>query len=64
VHFNPSSLVTPAAQTLWFGRDALGRRSLLAHWPDGADGRLLLASASHADARPGYWQVGATWSTS
>ncbi len=56
--------MNPAGQTLWFGRDPLGRRSLLAHWPDAADGRLLLASASHADARPSYWQVGTDGSTS
>jgi hypothetical protein len=44
-------------QTLWFGRDPLGRRSLLVHWPAADDGRLLLASASHSGAKPGYWQV-------
>jgi len=29
---------------LWFGRDVLGRRSLLVHWPDRRHGRLLLSS--------------------
>jgi asparagine synthetase B (glutamine-hydrolysing) len=35
--------------TLWYGRDVLGRRSLLAHAPRSADGRLLLASAAPLD---------------
>ena len=33
-------------RTLWFGRDAVGRRSLLIHRPSPADGRLLFASAA------------------
>ncbi|MCO5579970.1 hypothetical protein L7F22_033837 [Adiantum nelumboides] len=31
---------------LWFGRDVLGRRSLLVHWPCLKDQRLLLSSIS------------------
>lgn len=34
------------SKTLWFGRDALGRRSLLIHWPSVDDSRLLLSSVS------------------
>ncbi|GMH32534.1 hypothetical protein BSKO_00368 [Bryopsis sp. KO-2023] len=36
-------------QTLWFGRDGIGRRSLLLHLPDEADPRLMLSSASPWD---------------
>ncbi|KAL0302316.1 UNVERIFIED_CONTAM: Asparagine synthetase domain-containing protein 1 [Sesamum angustifolium] len=35
-----------SSKTLWFGRDALGRRSLLVHWPTCHDSRLLLSSVS------------------
>ncbi|CAN1838791.1 Asparagine synthetase domain-containing protein 1 [Linum perenne] len=35
-----------SSRTLWFGRDAFGRRSLLVHWPDEMDSRLLLSSVS------------------
>ncbi|XP_027099775.1 uncharacterized protein [Coffea arabica] len=35
-----------SSKTLWFGRDAFGRRSLLVHWPTPQDSRLLLASVS------------------
>ncbi|XP_065045097.1 uncharacterized protein LOC135677100 isoform X2 [Musa acuminata AAA Group] len=46
--------------TLWFGRDAFGRRSLLVHWPTMGDARFVLSSVSPAltigkisgDARP------------
>ncbi|XP_047967076.1 asparagine synthetase domain-containing protein 1 isoform X4 [Salvia hispanica] len=34
------------SKTLWFGRDAFGRRSLLVHWPTLDDSRLLLSSVS------------------
>ncbi|GMH27571.1 hypothetical protein Nepgr_029414 [Nepenthes gracilis] len=34
------------SRTLWFGRDAFGRRSLLVHWPTSEDSRLLLSSIS------------------
>ncbi|KAK4779918.1 hypothetical protein SAY87_016024 [Trapa incisa] len=34
------------SKTLWFGRDALGRRSLLVHWPSQQDSRFLLSSVS------------------
>uniref|UniRef100_A0A803L7R9 Asparagine synthetase domain-containing protein 1 n=1 Tax=Chenopodium quinoa TaxID=63459 RepID=A0A803L7R9_CHEQI len=37
-----------ASRTLWFGRDALGRRSLLVHWPTSEDSRLVLSSVSPA----------------
>lgn len=35
-----------STRTLWFGRDAFGRRSLLVHWPTLEDPRLLLSSVS------------------
>ncbi|KAF5185350.1 Asparagine synthetase domain-containing protein [Thalictrum thalictroides] len=35
-----------SSKTLWFGRDAFGRRSLLVHWPTLDDPRLLLSSVS------------------
>uniref|UniRef100_A0ACD5Y6Z8 Uncharacterized protein n=1 Tax=Avena sativa TaxID=4498 RepID=A0ACD5Y6Z8_AVESA len=35
-----------ASNTLWFGRDAFGRRSLLVHWPTPADSRFILSSVS------------------
>ncbi|PIN16750.1 hypothetical protein CDL12_10595 [Handroanthus impetiginosus] len=35
-----------SSKTLWFGRDAFGRRSLLVHWPTVHDPRLLLSSVS------------------
>lgn len=35
-----------SSKTLWFGRDALGRRSLLVHWPTEDDARFLLSSVS------------------
>ncbi|KAL5761619.1 hypothetical protein ACOSP7_017883 [Xanthoceras sorbifolium] len=35
-----------SSRTLWFGRDAFGRRSLLVHWPTMEDSRLLLSSVS------------------
>ncbi|XP_022846557.1 asparagine synthetase domain-containing protein 1 [Olea europaea var. sylvestris] len=35
-----------SSKTLWFGRDAFGRRSLLVHWPTPDDSRLLLSSVS------------------
>lgn len=47
-----------ARRRLWFGRDAIGRRSLLVHWPNVTDGRFLLASASVSGECAGYWQVG------
>lgn len=34
------------SKTLWFGRDAFGRRSLLVHWPSLNDSRLLLSSVA------------------
>eukprot|EP00249_Psilotum_nudum_P008673 c21436_g1_i1 orf=198-2339(+) len=34
------------SKTLWFGRDILGRRSLLVHWPSQEDTRLLLSSVA------------------
>lgn len=35
-----------SSRTLWFGRDALGRRSLVVHWPTVKDSRFLLSSVS------------------
>ncbi|KAJ1393927.1 Rossmann-like alpha/beta/alpha sandwich fold [Sesbania bispinosa] len=34
------------SRTLWFGRDAFGRRSLLVHWPTEDDPTFLLSSVS------------------
>ncbi|KAI3731526.1 hypothetical protein L1987_62714 [Smallanthus sonchifolius] len=35
-----------SSKTIWFGRDALGRRSLLVHWPNIKDSRLMLSSVA------------------
>ncbi|GMY25837.1 asparagine synthetase domain-containing protein 1-like isoform X1 [Fagus crenata] len=35
-----------SSRTLWFGRDAFGRRSLLVYWPTLEDHRFLLSSVS------------------
>lgn len=35
-----------SSRTMWFGRDAFGRRSLLVHWPNLEDCRFLLSSVS------------------
>ncbi|XP_041013264.1 asparagine synthetase domain-containing protein 1 isoform X1 [Juglans microcarpa x Juglans regia] len=35
-----------SSKTLWFGRDAIGRRSLLVHWPTLEDDRFMLSSVS------------------
>ncbi|KAL8249843.1 hypothetical protein R6Q59_006711 [Mikania micrantha] len=35
-----------SSKTIWFGRDALGRRSLLIHWPNIKDSRLMLSSVA------------------
>ncbi|XP_059655687.1 uncharacterized protein LOC132302766 isoform X2 [Cornus florida] len=40
-----------SSRTVWFGRDALGRRSLLVHWPTSEDSRLLLSSVSSPSSR-------------
>ncbi|KAG0497134.1 hypothetical protein HPP92_001825 [Vanilla planifolia] len=34
------------SKTIWFGRDAFGRRSLLVHWPSWADPRFILSSVA------------------
>lgn len=34
------------SKSLWFGRDALGRRSLLVHWPSQEDARLIFSSVA------------------
>lgn len=34
------------SKTMWFGRDAFGRRSLLVHWPTCTDSRFILSSVS------------------
>ncbi|KAG1368655.1 asparagine synthetase domain-containing protein C4F6.11c [Cocos nucifera] len=36
------------SKTLWFGRDAFGRRSLLVHWPTFDDPQFVLSSISPA----------------
>ncbi|KAL9246323.1 hypothetical protein vseg_019871 [Gypsophila vaccaria] len=33
-----------SSRTLWFGRDAFGRRSLVVHWPTAEDSRFVLSS--------------------
>ncbi|XP_051146030.1 uncharacterized protein LOC127261725 [Andrographis paniculata] len=43
-----------SSKTLWFGRDALGRRSLLVHWPTDHDPRLLLSSVSPSSIQQHY----------
>lgn len=56
------------SSTLWFGRDVLGRRSLLARWPgDGAPERLILTSVvplegdwgaeGYAEVEPGLYRL-------
>ncbi|XP_028754081.1 asparagine synthetase domain-containing protein 1-like [Neltuma alba] len=35
-----------SSRTLWFGRDAFGRRSLLVHWPTEDDPTFMLSSVS------------------
>eukprot|EP00258_Populus_trichocarpa_P049398 XP_024465417.1 asparagine synthetase domain-containing protein 1 isoform X2 [Populus trichocarpa] len=35
-----------SSRTLWFGRDAFGRRSLVVHWPTVKDSRFLISSVS------------------
>ncbi|KAM7484437.1 hypothetical protein LguiA_000446 [Lonicera macranthoides] len=35
-----------SSKTMWFGRDAFGRRSLLVHWPSLKDPQFLLSSVS------------------
>nr|XP_043624661.1 asparagine synthetase domain-containing protein 1 isoform X2 [Erigeron canadensis] len=35
-----------SSKTIWFGRDGLGRRSLLVHWPSLKDPRLIFSSVS------------------
>ncbi|KAL0889558.1 hypothetical protein Bca101_013541 [Brassica carinata] len=39
-----------SSRTLWFGKDAFGRRSLLVHWPTVEDPLFLLSSASPASS--------------
>ncbi|XP_024989077.1 asparagine synthetase domain-containing protein 1 isoform X2 [Cynara cardunculus var. scolymus] len=39
-----------SSKTIWFGRDALGRRSLLVHWPSTKDSRFMLSSVSPPSA--------------
>lgn len=34
------------SNTIWFGRDAFGRRSLLVHWPTADDSHFILSSVS------------------
>uniref|UniRef100_A0A251SAC3 Uncharacterized protein n=2 Tax=Helianthus annuus TaxID=4232 RepID=A0A251SAC3_HELAN len=56
------------SKTIWFGRDALGSRSLLIHQPNLKDSRLMLSSVSppyalHVDfgsengpGEPSFWE--------
>ncbi|GLI65455.1 hypothetical protein VaNZ11_008836 [Volvox africanus] len=48
----------PIRQLLWFGRDLLGRRSLLVHFPSAADPRLLLSSVSELPRDPSFPAAG------
>ncbi|KAK3282635.1 hypothetical protein CYMTET_9632 [Cymbomonas tetramitiformis] len=41
-----------SSRTMFFGRDGIGRRSLLMHWPSVSDPRLILSSAATADGTP------------
>ncbi|KAF3777581.1 Asparagine synthetase domain-containing protein 1 [Nymphaea thermarum] len=34
------------SRTLWYGRDAFGRRSLLIHWPNTEDSRFIISSVA------------------
>ncbi|EOY01678.1 Asparagine synthase family protein, putative [Theobroma cacao] len=43
-----------SSKTLWFGRDAFGRRSLLVHWPTMEDSRFLLSSVSSTSSSLQY----------
>lgn len=38
-------------RTLFFGRDPVGRRSLVVHWPDSSDRRLLVSSTANESTR-------------
>uniref|UniRef100_A0A0D9Y0Q8 Asparagine synthetase domain-containing protein n=1 Tax=Leersia perrieri TaxID=77586 RepID=A0A0D9Y0Q8_9ORYZ len=40
------AVVEEGSKTMWFGRDAFGRRSLLVHWPTHDDSRFILSSVS------------------
>ncbi|GER31860.1 asparagine synthetase domain-containing protein [Striga asiatica] len=46
-----------STKTLWFGRDAFGRRSLLVHWPTHRDARLLLSSVSPLSTIPQHFDI-------
>lgn len=43
-------MLQESSKTIWFGRDALGRRSLLVHWPSLEDFRLMFSSVSPPSA--------------
>ncbi|KAK6133906.1 hypothetical protein DH2020_032367 [Rehmannia glutinosa] len=47
-----------SSKTLWFGRDAFGRRSLLVHWPTQHDPRLLLSSVSPPSSTQQHYDIG------
>ena len=50
VHHVAMSPMQASTQSLWFGRDVFGRRSLLWHLPQaGADDCLALSSVGHFD---------------
>ncbi|CAI8022456.1 Asparagine synthetase domain-containing protein 1 [Geodia barretti] len=47
-----------SSQSLWFGRDVFGRRSLVWHLPHSPDDSLVLSSVGHFDhttTTPDYW---------
>ncbi|KAL8533632.1 hypothetical protein ACS0TY_009869 [Phlomoides rotata] len=46
-----------SSKTLWFGRDAFGRRSLLVHWPSLDDSRLLLSSVSPPSSTQQHYDI-------
>lgn len=46
VHNYVACVTQAVSQTLWFGRDAIGRRSLLIHLPSTNDPRFLLTSVA------------------
>ncbi|EYU28871.1 hypothetical protein MIMGU_mgv1a002623mg [Erythranthe guttata] len=46
-----------SSKTLWFGRDAFGRRSLLVHWPTHNDSRLLLSSVSPLSSNQQHYDI-------
>ncbi|XP_020523832.1 asparagine synthetase domain-containing protein 1 isoform X1 [Amborella trichopoda] len=52
-----------SSKTLWFGKDAFGRRSLLVHWPNSYDPRLVLSSIALPLALEGKCSRDTGWAT-